>query len=132
MIRYNATDAPFKQAIFPQYEYPQAKARYGAIADSLQLGGATDEEKVARLINAIESLKHQLDIPSSIREVISGDEHTFFEQLDLMAEQAFDDQCTGANPRYPLIQDLKELYVDAYRGSLSLRSPDMSLPLQTV
>ncbi|MCG8363335.1 MAG: bifunctional acetaldehyde-CoA/alcohol dehydrogenase [Pseudanabaenales cyanobacterium] len=132
VIRYNATDAPFKQAIFPQYEYPQAKARYGAIADSLQLGGATDEEKVARLINAIESLKHQLDIPSSIREVISGDEHTFFEQLDLMAEQAFDDQCTGANPRYPLIQDLKELYVDAYRGSLSLRSPDMSLPLQTV
>jgi len=118
VIRYNATDAPFKQAIFPQYEYPQAKARYAAIANSLQLGGNTDEEKVDRLIEAIESLKQQVDIPSSLREVLSEDEHTFFEHLDLMAEQAFDDQCTGANPRYPLIQDLKALYIAAYRDGL--------------
>ena len=118
VIRYNATDAPFKQAIFPQYEYPQAKARYAAISNSLQLGGNTDEEKVDRLIEAIESLKQQVDIPSSLREVLSEDEHTFFEHLDLMAEQAFDDQCTGANPRYPLIQDLKTLYIAAYRDGL--------------
>ncbi|MEM8612849.1 MAG: bifunctional acetaldehyde-CoA/alcohol dehydrogenase [Cyanobacteria bacterium P01_H01_bin.105] len=120
VIRYNATDAPFKQAIFPQYEYPQAKARYAAIADSLQLGGTTDEDKVDRLITAIESLKQQVDIPSNLREVLSEEEHTFFEHLDLMAEQAFDDQCTGANPRYPLIQDLKALYIAAYRDGLNL------------
>jgi len=116
VIRYNATDAPFKQAIFPQYEYPQAKARYAAIADSLKLGGQSDAEKVDRLIAKIEDLKRQVDIPQSIREVISEDEQTFFEHLDLMAEQAFDDQCTGANPRYPLIRDLKELYIEAYHN----------------
>ena len=120
VIRYNATDAPFKQAIFPQYEYPQAKARYAAITDSLQLGGTTDEEKVNRLIEAIESLKAQLDIPSNLRAAVDSDEATFFEHLDLMAEQAFDDQCTGANPRYPLIRDLKELYVTAYQGNSPL------------
>ncbi len=117
VIRYNATDAPFKQAILPQYEYPQAKTRYAEIADSLKLGGATESEKVDRLIAAIETLKRQVDIPSTIREVLQEDEHTFFAHLDLMAEQAFDDQCTGANPRYPLIQDLKALYIDAYQTS---------------
>ncbi|MEM7065641.1 MAG: bifunctional acetaldehyde-CoA/alcohol dehydrogenase [Cyanobacteria bacterium P01_B01_bin.77] len=126
VIRYNATDAPFKQAIFPQYEYPQAKARYAAIADSLQLGGNTDEEKVERLITAIETLKQQVDIPTNLRDVLSEDEHTFFAHLDLMAEQAFDDQCTGANPRYPLIQDLKALYIAAYRDGLLLPMSDIS------
>ncbi|MEM6254287.1 MAG: bifunctional acetaldehyde-CoA/alcohol dehydrogenase [Cyanobacteria bacterium P01_D01_bin.156] len=120
VVRYNATDAPFKQAIFPQYEYPQAKARYAAIADSLHLGGNTDDDKVDRLIKAIESLKQQVDIPGSLREVLSEDEHTFFEHLDLMAEQAFDDQCTGANPRYPLIQDLKALYIASYREGVTV------------
>lgn len=126
VIRYNATDAPFKQAIFPQYKYPQAKARYAAIADSLQLEGDTDDEKVNRLIATIESLKQQVDIPTSLREVLSKDEHTFFAHLDLMAEQAFDDQCTGANPRYPLIQDLKALYIAAYREGLLLPVSDIS------
>ncbi|MEM9217204.1 MAG: bifunctional acetaldehyde-CoA/alcohol dehydrogenase [Cyanobacteria bacterium P01_F01_bin.150] len=116
VIRYNATDAPFKQAIFPQYEYPQAKARYGAIATALNLGGATDDERVENLIAEIEALKQSLDIPTTIHEVLTTDEPAFFERLDLMAEQAFDDQCTGANPRYPLISDLKALYVAAYRG----------------
>ncbi|MDV3347180.1 bifunctional acetaldehyde-CoA/alcohol dehydrogenase [Leptothoe sp. LEGE 181152] len=136
VIRYNATDAPFKQAIFPQYEYPQAKARYAAIADVLKLGGDSDDDKVNRLIAAIESLKQQVDIPGSLRAVLSDDEHTFFEHLDLMAEQAFDDQCTGANPRYPLIQDLKALYIAAYRDDLPLSlSEDSSLsspPMQEV
>jgi len=116
VIRYNATDAPFKQAIFPQYRYPNAKHRYAEIADYLQLGGANDDEKVMRLIEAIEELKRKLGIPASIREALSESEQAFYDRLEAMAEQAFDDQCTGANPRYPLIQDMKELYILAYRG----------------
>lgn len=116
VIRYNATDAPFKQAIFPQYRYPNAKHRYAEIADYLQLGGANDDEKVMRLIEAIEELKRKLGIPATIREALSESEQAFYDRLEAMAEQAFDDQCTGANPRYPLIQDMKELYVLAYRG----------------
>jgi acetaldehyde dehydrogenase / alcohol dehydrogenase len=116
VIRYNATDAPFKQAIFPQYEYPHAKERYAQIADHLRLGGTTPDEKVERLIAKIEDLKHQVDIPPTIRAALSEDEQEFYDELEEMAEQAFDDQCTGANPRYPLIQDLKELYILAYQG----------------
>ncbi|MFS8804458.1 bifunctional acetaldehyde-CoA/alcohol dehydrogenase [Synechococcus sp. R55.6] len=116
VIRYNATDAPFKQAIFPQYRYPNAKHRYAEIADYLQLGGTNDDEKVMHLIEAIEELKRKLGIPASIREALSESEQAFYDRLEAMAEQAFDDQCTGANPRYPLIQDMKELYVLAYRG----------------
>lgn len=116
VIRYNATDVPFKQAIFPQYKYPNAKWRYARIADHLHLGGSTDEEKVELLIAAIENLKRQVNIPTSIREVINEDEAIFFAHLEDIADQAFDDQCTPANPRYPLIQDLKDLYTAAYRG----------------
>ncbi|XFA73834.1 bifunctional acetaldehyde-CoA/alcohol dehydrogenase [Thermosynechococcaceae cyanobacterium Okahandja] len=116
VIRYNATDAPLKQAIFPQYKYPQAKERYAQIADALQLGGDTAEEKVERLIAAIEDLKAQLDIPATIKEALHGEDREFYEQVAQMAELAFDDQCTGANPRYPLIQDLQELYTLAYMG----------------
>jgi acetaldehyde dehydrogenase/alcohol dehydrogenase len=116
VIRYNATDAPFKQTIFPQYKYPNAKWRYARIADYLQLGGETEDEKVEKLIEAIENLKQELDIPLSIKEVLPAEEKAFYEQVEEMAEQAFDDQCTGANPRYPLIRDLKELYILAFRG----------------
>lgn len=116
VIRYNATDVPFKQAIFPQYKYPHAKKRYAQIADHLHLGGNTLDEKVERLVEAIEDLKHQLEIPSTIKETLSEDEQSFYSKVEHMAEQAFDDQCTGANPRYPLIQDLKELYTLAYLG----------------
>jgi len=116
VIRYNATDVPFKQAIFPQYKYPNAKERYAQIAIRLNLGGDTTDEKVARLVEAIEDLKRQLDIPKTIKETLMEDEQTFYSKVEDMAEQAFDDQCTGANPRYPLIQDLKELYVLAYLG----------------
>jgi acetaldehyde dehydrogenase / alcohol dehydrogenase len=114
VIRYNSTDAPFKQAIFPQYEYPNAKWRYSRIADHLQLGGNNEDKKVELLIQSVENLKRELDIPQRIREVITEDEKTFYAKLDYMAEQAFDDQCTGANPRYPLISDLKDLYIKAY------------------
>ncbi|NJR49258.1 MAG: bifunctional acetaldehyde-CoA/alcohol dehydrogenase [Leptolyngbyaceae cyanobacterium CSU_1_3] len=121
VIRYNATDVPFKQAIFPQYKYPNAKWRYARVADYVGLTGDTDDEKVEALIDAIEALKQQLDVPKTIREALSendhsGDDHRFYTEVDLMAEQAFDDQCTGANPRYPLIQDLKQLYILAYQG----------------
>ncbi|ELS00748.1 alcohol dehydrogenase, class IV [Xenococcus sp. PCC 7305] len=116
VIRYNATDAPFKQAIFPQYEYPHAKERYAEIADYLHLGGHTAEEKVEKLIEAINNLKIAVDIPLTIKEVFQGTEQEFFDQVEELAEQAFDDQCTGSNPRYPLIKDLQELYTVAYHG----------------
>lgn len=116
VIRYNATDTPFKQAIFPQYKYPNAKWRYARIADYLGLGGNTEEEKIEKLVEAIENLKKELDIPLTLKEALSGDDKAFYEEVEEMADQAFDDQCTGANPRYPLIRDLKELYVLAYRG----------------
>lgn len=117
VIRYNATDAPFKQAIFSQYHYPQAKQRYAEIADYLHLGGETPDEKVERLVNAVEDLKRQLDVPLTIKEVLSQEDLGHFdEEVEELANQAFDDQCTGANPRYPLIADLKELFVLAYQG----------------
>lgn len=116
VIRYNATDAPFKQATFSQYKYPNAKWRYARIAEFLGLEGITEDEKVNSLIAAVEDLKSHLEIPTSIRDAMSGTEVDFFSKLDLVADQAFDDQCTIANPRYPLISDLKQLLVQAYRG----------------
>lgn len=123
VIRYNATDVPFKQAIFPQYKYPNAKERYAKIADYLKLGGDTPDEKVERLVEEIETLKQQLDIPLTIKETLAEDEQSFYDKVEHMAEQAFDDQCTGANPRYPLIHDLKELYTLAYLGCRIESSP---------
>jgi acetaldehyde dehydrogenase/alcohol dehydrogenase len=117
VIRYNATDVPFKQATFSQYKYPNTKWRYSRIADYLRLGGETEDEKVDRLILAIEELKRQVGIPGSIQEVLKDKtEAEFMAKLDEIADQAFDDQCTGANPRYPLIKDLKQLLIDAYYG----------------
>jgi acetaldehyde dehydrogenase/alcohol dehydrogenase len=116
VIRYNATDAPFKQTIFPQYQYPHAKESYAQIADRLNLGGKTIDEKIEKLVEAIENLKRQINIPLTIKEALPGEDKKFYEQIEELAEQAFDDQCTGSNPRYPLIRDLKELYTLAYRG----------------
>ena len=120
VIRYNATDAPFKQATFSQYQYPNAKWRYARIANYLGLGGETDDEKVERLILAIEQLKRDVDIPSSAQAAIQASRAEFYAKLDDLADQAFDDQCTGSNPRYPLIRDLKQLFADAYEGKLEL------------
>ncbi|AKJ65703.1 bifunctional acetaldehyde-CoA/alcohol dehydrogenase [Kiritimatiella glycovorans] len=113
VIRYNATDRPLKQAAFPQYSWPTARERYARVADYLQLGGATPDEKVERLIAAVGDLKQRLDIPATIREA-GVPEGAFRERLDELAEDAFDDQCTGANPRYPLIGELRRLYRRAY------------------
>ncbi|MGB8688347.1 MAG: bifunctional acetaldehyde-CoA/alcohol dehydrogenase [Microcoleus sp.] len=117
VIRYNATDVPFKQAIFSQNKYPNSKWRYARIADYLNLGGETEEEKVVKLIEAVEDLKRQVDIPDTIQEVLSAQgvsDDFFLARVEEMADQAFDDQCTGANPRYPLIEDLKQLMMQAY------------------
>lgn len=116
VIRFNAVENPRKQAAFPQYKYPNAKWRYAKIADYLQLGGQTEEEKVELLIKAIDELKLTLHIPMSIKDA-GISEKQFFVSLDAMAENAFDDQCTGANPRYPLISEIKALYLNAFEGA---------------
>ncbi|MCP3127161.1 bifunctional acetaldehyde-CoA/alcohol dehydrogenase [Shewanella sp. KJ2020] len=115
VIRFNATDLPTKQAAFSQYDRPKALCRYAAIADHLQLGGTSDEEKVEKLLEKIEQLKKTLGIPASIQEA-GVNEADFLAKLDEVAEDAFDDQCTGANPRYPLINELKQLLLDSYYG----------------
>ncbi len=115
VIRYNATDVPTKQAAFSQYDRPTALCRYGEIADHLGLGGDTNQEKVARLVSAIDALKARLGIPASIREAGVA-EADFLAKLDELAIEAFDDQCTGANPRFPLIAELKQLLLDSYYG----------------
>lgn len=117
VIKYNSTDAPFKQATFSQYKYPNAKWRYARIASYLGLPGETEEEKVNSLIAAVESLKRELDLPSSIKDSIRETPQEFYAKVEHLADQAFDDQCTGANPRYPLITDLKQLLEDAYEGA---------------
>ncbi|MFB2838388.1 bifunctional acetaldehyde-CoA/alcohol dehydrogenase [Floridanema evergladense] len=116
VIKYNSTDAPFKQATFSQYKYPNAKWRYARISSYLGLPGETEEEKVNSLIAAVEDLKRHLDIPTSIKDAIKESPQEFYAKVENLADQAFDDQCTGANPRYPLITDLKQLLEDAYEG----------------
>ncbi len=118
VIRYNATDAPRKQAAFPQYEYPNAKARYARVADYLNLGGGAEDEKVDRLIEAIERLKQIVGMPASIREAgVDADE--FERRLHELSEMAFDDQCTGTNPRYPLMAEIEALFRAAYAGEVA-------------
>ena len=113
VIKFNSADAPVKQAAFAQYKYPNAAWRYAKIADHLGLGGNTIEEKVELLIKAIEELQAKVNMPKTIKEA-GVTEEKFYATLDEMVEQAFDDQCTGANPRYPLMRELKEMYINAY------------------
>ncbi|WP_394205367.1 bifunctional acetaldehyde-CoA/alcohol dehydrogenase [Shewanella waksmanii] len=115
VIRFNATDMPTKQAAFSQYDRPKALCRYGAIADHLNLEGNSDEEKVEALLEKVDELKKAIGIPASIQEA-GVNEADFLAKLDELAEDAFDDQCTGANPRYPLISELKQLFLDSYYG----------------
>ena len=115
VIRFNSSETPRKMGTFPQYAYPHTLRRYAEVAEFLRLPGETDQEKVDSLIAAIRELKRQVGIKDSIREY-GIDEQTFLASLDDMVEQAFDDQCTGANPRYPLMSEIKEMYLNAYYG----------------
>jgi acetaldehyde dehydrogenase/alcohol dehydrogenase len=115
VIRYNAVDAPRKQASFPQYKYPVCKDRYARIADHLGLGGSTPDEKVENYVRALEEMKKTLNLPLSIKDA-GVKEEDFNRELHDMSMMAFDDQCTGANPRYPLVTELEELYREAWEG----------------
>ncbi|MDF2505188.1 bifunctional acetaldehyde-CoA/alcohol dehydrogenase [Clostridium sp.] len=113
VIKFNAVDNPVKQAACPQYKYPNAIWRYARIADYLKLGGNTDKEKVELLIKAIHELKEKLNIPLTIKDA-GVSEKNFYATLDKVSELALDDQCTGANPRFPLTSEIKQMFINAF------------------
>lgn len=115
VIRFNASEVPAKMGTFPQYDHPHTLARYAEVADYLGISGKTNEEKLENLIKALDELKARVGIKSCIRDY-GIDEKDFLDRLDDMVEQAFDDQCTGANPRYPLMSEIKQMYLNAYYG----------------
>ena len=115
VMRYNAAEVPTKMGTFPQYQYPHALARYAEAARFCGYNGKTDEEAFEKFLAAIEDLKAKVGIPKTIKEW-GIDEKAFLDNLDEMVEQAFNDQCTGANPRYPLMSEIKELYLKSYYG----------------
>ena len=115
VMRFNASEAPEKMGTFPQYEHPHTLRRYAEIAESLGIDGYDDWDKLNKLIAKIDELKDTIEMKHTIREY-GVEESKFLETLDEMSEQAFDDQCTGANPRYPLISEIKDIYLKAYYG----------------
>ena len=115
VLRFNAAEAPVKMGTFSQYDHPHTLERYAEIADALGLGGENDTEKLENLIKAVNDLKAKVGIKPTIRDYVP-DEADFLNRLDAMTEQAFDDQCTGANPRYPLMSEIKQMYLNAYYG----------------
>ena len=116
VLRFNAAEAPAKMGTFPQYDHPHTLRRYAEVAEALGIAGATDEEKLDGLIAAVDALKARVGIKPCIRDY-GVDEDEFLTRLDEMSEQAFDDQCTGANPRYPLISEIRQMYLNAYYGA---------------
>ena len=117
IIKFNANDCPLKQGLFPQYKYPNAKEKYAKLADELKLGGVNTDEKVELLIQSVTKLMKSLKIPNSISN-FGVKENIFFKNLDKLSKLAFDDQCTGTNPVYPLISDIKELYTKSFYGKI--------------
>ncbi len=115
VMRFNASDMPNKMGTFPQYKYPECLKRYAEVASFIGIPGSSDEEKFEGLIEKIEELKARVGIPKTIKDA-GVDEEKFLATLDEMVEQAFDDQCTGANPRYPLMSEIKEMYLKVYYG----------------
>ncbi len=115
VLRFNASETPVKMGTFSQYDHPHTLHRYAEVADYLGLGGKTDEEKLENLIKAVNGLKERVGIKKTIKDY-NIDEKNFLDRLDEMTEQAFDDQCTGANPRYPLMSEIKQMYLNAYYG----------------
>ncbi len=122
VIRYNATDNPVKQCAFPQYRFPNVKAAYAEYATAMGFKGKTDDDKIDALIKGIEDLKTKVGIPHSIKEwfEIRGGftKEDYMKAMDTLPALAFDDQCTGANPRYPLIEEIKDLYIKAFEGTI--------------
>ena len=115
VLRFNSVDAPPKMGTFPQYDHPKTLEKYAKVSDALGFGGNTNEEKLENLIKAVNDLKAKVGIKETIKDY-GIDEKDFLARLDEMTEQAFDDQCTGANPRYPLMSEIKEMYLNAYYG----------------
>ena len=124
VLRFNAAEAPVKMGTFSQYDHPDTLARYAEIADCLGLGGKNDAEKLENLIKAVNDLKARVGIKPTIKDYVP-DEADFLNRLDAMTEQAFDDQCTGANPRYPLMSEIKQMYLNAYYGKKHFTEPEM-------
>lgn len=122
VLRFNSSEAPVKMGTFSQYDHPHTLSRYAEIADCLGLGGDSDEEKLENLISAINDLKERVGIKKTIKDY-GIDEKNFLDRLDEMTEQAFDDQCTGANPRYPLMSEIKQMYLNAYYGKHFTEKP---------
>ena len=116
VLRFNASETPSKMGTFSQYDHPHTLARYAEVADYLGLKGNSDAEKLESLINAVNELKERIGIKKTIKNY-GIDEKDFLDRLDDMVEQAFDDQCTGANPRYPLMSEIKQMYLNAYYGN---------------
>ena len=115
VLRFNSAEVPTKMGTFPQYDHPHTLRRYAEVAEALGFGGANDEESLNNLIKAIDELKEKIGIKKTIKDY-GVYEKDFLDRLDEMSEQAFDDQCTGANPRYPLISEIKDMYLKAYYG----------------
>lgn len=115
VLRFNSSEVPVKMGTFPQYDHPHTLERYAKVSRALGFGGDTDEEALENLIKAIEELKEKIGIKKTIKDY-GVDEKYFLERLDEMTEQAFDDQCTGANPRLPLMSEIKDMYLEAYYG----------------
>ncbi len=115
VLRFNASEVPAKMGTFPQYDHPKTLERYAEVADYLKIKGKDDHEKLENLIKAIDELKEKVGIKKTIKDY-GVDEKDFLDRLDDMVEQAFDDQCTGANPRYPLMSEIKQMYLNAYYG----------------
>lgn len=125
VLRYNAAETPVKMGTFSQYDHPHTLARYAEVADYLGIKGKNDSEKLNNFIKALDELKAKVGIKPTIQDYVT-DEKDFLARLDEMTEQAFDDQCTGANPRYPLMSEIKQMYLNAYYGKsfVEPKTPD--------
>ncbi len=127
VLRFNASETPVKMGTFSQYDHPHTLARYAEVADALGIDGKDDTEKLNNLIEAIDKLKAKVGIKPTIKDY-GIDEQDFLNRLDEMTKQAFDDQCTGANPRYPLMSEIKQMYLNAYYGK---KFEDVEMPNET-
>ena len=125
VMKFNIAEAPAKMGTFSQYKYPEVLKRYAEIASFIGINGANDEDKFNKLLAKIDDLKAKVGIPKTIKDA-GIDENKFVETLDEMVEQAFDDQCTGANPRYPLMSEMKEMYLKAYYGKENVSADELA------